>query len=214
MDDKDKEQLKEDCKNAEAMRQESIKSADSMLRFLSAGGLTLSLTIYDKLYNYRVSYLLIATWIFYFLALLSTLISFYTAQKAFDEQILCNRARLDDRQYDPKCFVKYNTWTINLNYLSLSMFFLGSITFLIFSSINLLYKDNTMINKQLQNGLTCNTFSKQNISSSDKMLLEGLTPSTESSQISKGLTPSTTSTNNTSGTNTSNTSNTSQSSKK
>ncbi|MCM1323382.1 MAG: hypothetical protein NC218_04410 [Acetobacter sp.] len=167
-----------DC---EQMRQDSIKSQDKLLITLSSGALALSLSIYEKIFNGNCLYLLIFTWIFYFISLLSTLFSFQTAQITFDEQIVCFTAIKEGKKYNNKRFIKFNNWTKILNYISTFCFITASLLFIIFSSINLLEKDKNMVTID-QDGLTTKM--------THKILTEGLTPNKATiKKIENGLTP-------------------------
>ena len=115
-----------DIQNCEQMRQDSIKSQDKLIITLSSGALALSLTIYEKIYNDLYPWLLIATWICYFISLLSTLFSFITAQHLFDENISCLENLKKGKKMDNKKYKKFCTWTIRLNRISLIMFIMAS----------------------------------------------------------------------------------------
>lgn len=211
MNTNDKLQLEEDIKNAENMRQASIASYDKMLTTLSAGGLILSLTIYEKVYSHINPWLLIITWICYLLSLFATLISHHTAHKSCDEQISCNTNKINEKDCSTFWFKFYYCLTKSLNVVSLICFIIGSITFLLFSSQNLINKENLMSNTKLYNGSTCSSSSTQRTTAMDgaltssmsaqRTLAEGLTSNTVARvNTEKGLTPNTVSMNNTTGT--------------
>ena len=140
------------------------------------------MTIFDKIYAGVYPQLSILTWILYFISLLSTLVSFLTAQITFDEQITCFTALKNEEAYSSNRFTEFQHWTAILNYVSMCTFIIASVFFITFASLNLLNKETNMT-IIAQDGLTTNSMTQ-------KILTEGLTPNKANiTKIENGLTP-------------------------
>ncbi len=124
---------------------EMSKSFDKAMITLSAGALALSITFIDKLVASIIAgrVYLILSWIGFVVALLSILISFLLSQSAFRKQ----REILDQKQREildhvyagegnqsRNCYSIITNW---LNIISVCFFIFGTITLVIFCSINL-----------------------------------------------------------------------------
>lgn len=171
--------IDDEINSCEQMRQESIKSHDKLLISLSSGALTLSLAIYNKLYMGIHPYFLVCSWCLYFTSLLSTLFSFFSAQKLFDSQILCLNAIRNNEPFSNLKFRIFHSITVWLNRISLGTFLIASILFLIFTSSNLLNRNTDMTDNPTiaQDGLISNSSMRNDI------LKEGLLPNTHSAKI-------------------------------
>jgi FtsH-binding integral membrane protein len=126
---------------------ETQRQFDKAILTLAAGALALSLTFITNVVTFpkaETLCLLSSSWIAFVISIISTLISFFSSQKACTKQIeimenefLEERQETNDkkRQKNP-----YNLYTTLLNITSITFFILGVILLMCFTSINLKVK--------------------------------------------------------------------------
>lgn len=119
---------------------------DKAILTLSAGALALSLTFVEKISPTPFPYtkwLLILSWCIFTISMVTTLISFITSKLACERQIEIiediykNKPDIDINN-------KYTLITKYLNYASLTLFMIGVILLVLFSSINIEHKETIM----------------------------------------------------------------------
>ena len=115
------------------------QSLDKALLTLSAGALALSLTFINQIAPHpqpaTLKFIIVA-WSCFGLSILSTLLSFWTSQKACDKQIKILEATFLGQGDRKKLANKYSCATAILNLFSVLLFIGGIVSFAIFSAIN------------------------------------------------------------------------------
>ncbi|MGA2266779.1 MAG: hypothetical protein ABSH10_10185 [Phycisphaerae bacterium] len=117
-------------------------SYDKHILTLASGGLGLSIIFMHDIATRPVCWsfcFLIITWLCLTLSILSTLVSFLTSQEAYRRQ--CNAWDEEMRNLEQKDSTEplsnpYTTWTGRLNIVSMILFILGVVSFIIFAAGN------------------------------------------------------------------------------
>jgi hypothetical protein len=121
---------------------ETSHQFDKAILTLAAGALALSLTfIKDIAPNPKTNTLILLffAWGAFIISILSTLISFFTSQKACQRQIaILEREFLEEHAQEQlsKMENPYTIYTIRLNIVSITFFIFGVLLLIIFSSLN------------------------------------------------------------------------------
>lgn len=148
-----------DDKNLDLIRQiydKSHESRDKALLTLCSASLGLSLTFYEKVYSGHSLWLLVLTWVFLAVSMLSTLYSFITAAYTADrlDTYTVNKEKYKDDEKFIAGIHRWADWTKRLNFISISGFTLGVFLFIIFAIINTWQGKDMSNPRELQNGLT------------------------------------------------------------
>lgn len=112
--------------------QESVLFDKSILT-LAGGVFGLSLTFIKQIPHTNYIPLLLFSWIFYTVSMLSTLISMLTSQAAIGEKV----KYLEANDYSTPYKNPYASWTLCLNKCSIALFIVGSFLLLLFVIVNL-----------------------------------------------------------------------------
>lgn len=120
---------------------ETSQQFDKAILTLAAGALALSLTytrdIVQTLKPWTLG-MLYSSWIAFTSSILSTLISFFASQKTCYRQIeIMQEEFIEEKPTETDKENPYKKWTVRLNIISISLFVLGVIFLIIFSSVNL-----------------------------------------------------------------------------
>lgn len=118
--------------------EQNQKERDRIVLTLSSGALVLSLTFFEKMYKGLCPCLLISTWIFFALCLLSMLFSCCFSASLADVLILKEKTK--DESYNTKIDILYMISKF-LNKIAVLFFSLGIFTFLVFAIANFINQE-------------------------------------------------------------------------
>jgi hypothetical protein len=127
-------------------KHDQAKSFDSGVLTLSSGALGLSVFLLDKLVQPHLPWtrwILAGSWVFFVLAIFSTLLSFFSSQAAH-QTLIDEWDEIWRRQSAPEKPIcnRYNRCTKCLNWLSASLFFIGVAMLAVFAMLNLVLEKN------------------------------------------------------------------------